>query len=139
MNTGQVSEETGIPAATLRYWRHANIGPASFSLGKRVVYRRSEVERWIAEQEQATRRGGGAAGGAPDRGWCCDRSHSADKSPAQAQKSLHARPVRFYNCPMLVTSPSTQIRFTPRAVQRSVWIAHSPAVGDCVGKRNPAV
>jgi DNA-binding transcriptional MerR regulator len=61
MSTQQVAGETGIPAATLRYWRHADIGPASFTLGRRVVYRRQEVERWIAEQEQATRRGGGAA------------------------------------------------------------------------------
>lgn len=58
MDTKAVSAETGIPAPTLRYWRHANLGPASFSLGRRVVYRREEVERWIAEQELATRRGG---------------------------------------------------------------------------------
>ncbi|WP_081281916.1 helix-turn-helix transcriptional regulator [Mycolicibacterium fortuitum] len=58
MTTLQVSQETGINAGTLRYWRSTNQGPASFSLGKRVVYRRSEVERWIAEQERATRRGG---------------------------------------------------------------------------------
>lgn len=58
MTTGQVSQETGINAGTLRYWRSTNQGPTSFSLGKRVVYRRSEVERWIAEQEAATRRGG---------------------------------------------------------------------------------
>lgn len=58
MTTVQVSQETGINAGTLRYWRSTNQGPASFSLGKRVVYRRSEVERWIAEQEAATRRGG---------------------------------------------------------------------------------
>jgi hypothetical protein len=67
LNTKQVAELTGIPAATLRYWRHADIGPASFTLGGapgrrgRVVYRREEVERWIAEQEKATRRGGGDA------------------------------------------------------------------------------
>jgi predicted DNA-binding transcriptional regulator AlpA len=58
MTTNQVSTETGIPAATLRYWRHSGTGPASFSLGKRVVYRRSEVDRWISEQEQTTKRGG---------------------------------------------------------------------------------
>lgn len=61
MSTGQVSQETGIPEATLRYWRHTNSGPASFTLGKRVVYRRSEIQRWIAEQEAAICRGGGAA------------------------------------------------------------------------------
>ncbi len=61
VTVGQVSSLTGIPVGTLRYWRHANQGPASFSLGKRVLYRKPEVERWIAEQEQATLRGGGAA------------------------------------------------------------------------------
>ncbi|OBB79317.1 transcriptional regulator [Mycolicibacterium peregrinum] len=58
MDTGTVSRITGLPAGTLRYFRSTNQGPASFTLGRRVVYRRSEVERWIAEQEQTTRRGG---------------------------------------------------------------------------------
>ncbi len=58
LDTSKVSELTGLPVGTLRYWRHADVGPASFSLGRRVVYRREEVERWIAEQEKATRRGG---------------------------------------------------------------------------------
>jgi predicted DNA-binding transcriptional regulator AlpA len=61
MTTRQVAEETGINPGTLRYWRATDQGPASFSLGRRVVYRRSEIERWITEQERATRRGGGAA------------------------------------------------------------------------------
>ncbi|MEN4476856.1 helix-turn-helix domain-containing protein [Mycolicibacterium cosmeticum] len=61
LDTGQVSGLTGVPVGTLRYWRCTNQGPASFTLGRRVVYRRSEVESWIAEQEQATRRGGGGA------------------------------------------------------------------------------
>ncbi|WP_255801418.1 helix-turn-helix transcriptional regulator [Mycobacteroides abscessus] len=60
VTVGQVSTLTGIPVGTLRYWRHANQGPTSFSLGKRVLYRKSEVERWISEQEKATRRGGAA-------------------------------------------------------------------------------
>ncbi|WP_435594882.1 helix-turn-helix transcriptional regulator [Tsukamurella tyrosinosolvens] len=46
---------------TLRYLRHAHKGPASFTLGARVLYRRSEVERWLSEQEMATTRGGTAA------------------------------------------------------------------------------
>ena len=37
---------------TLRYYRLRGTGPASFKLGgRRVVYRRSEVDRWVAEQE----------------------------------------------------------------------------------------
>lgn len=63
LHTKQVQEQYGINAGTLRFWRSTNQGPASFTLGQRgrVVYRRSEVERWLAEQEQATRRGGGDA------------------------------------------------------------------------------
>lgn len=59
--TPKVSKITGVPVTTLRYWRHAGLGPASFTLGRRVVYRRSEIERWIAEQEETTRRGGNGA------------------------------------------------------------------------------
>ena len=57
----QVSQMTGVPVGTLRYWRHFDIGPASFTLGRRVVYRRDEVLRWISQQESETRRGGGYA------------------------------------------------------------------------------
>jgi len=58
MGTRAVSDMTGVPVGTLRYWRSTNQGPASFTLGRRVVYRRSEVERWLAERERATKRGG---------------------------------------------------------------------------------
>lgn len=63
LHAKQVEQDYGINAGTLRFWRCTNQGPASFTLGRRgrVVYRRSEVERWIAEQEATTRRGGGAA------------------------------------------------------------------------------
>ncbi|MGI8681146.1 MAG: helix-turn-helix transcriptional regulator [Mycobacteriales bacterium] len=35
------------PVATLRYWRHLGIGPDSFRLGRRVMYRQQDVERWV--------------------------------------------------------------------------------------------
>ncbi|WP_082933013.1 helix-turn-helix transcriptional regulator [Mycolicibacterium elephantis] len=57
----EVSDLTGVPVWTLRYWRHSDIGPASFTLGRRVAYRRDEVLRWISQRESATRRGGGDA------------------------------------------------------------------------------
>ncbi|MFW7415782.1 helix-turn-helix transcriptional regulator [Demequina sp. SO4-18] len=42
-----VSERTGVPINTLRYWRHLGQGPQSFRLGRRVVYAVSDVEAWI--------------------------------------------------------------------------------------------
>ena len=36
------------PVATLRYWRHLGIGPDSFRLGRRVMYRQADVDRWVA-------------------------------------------------------------------------------------------
>jgi hypothetical protein len=41
------------PVATLRYWRHLGIGPAGFRLGRRVMYRREDVDRWICERQRA--------------------------------------------------------------------------------------
>lgn len=60
LTVSQVSDETGVPVGTLRYWRHAEIGPESFKLGRRVVYKRSAVDAWIAAQQLATTRGGPA-------------------------------------------------------------------------------
>jgi predicted DNA-binding transcriptional regulator AlpA len=58
LTTAQVSALTGLSPATLRYWRHADEGPASFRLGKKVFYRRATIERWVEAQEKATTRGG---------------------------------------------------------------------------------
>ena len=38
------------PVATLRYWRHLGIGPRSFRLGRRVLYRTDDLHAWIAQQ-----------------------------------------------------------------------------------------
>jgi predicted DNA-binding transcriptional regulator AlpA len=53
LTTAEVALITRAPAATVRYWRYLGTGPNSFRLGKRVVYRRQEVERWLVEREQA--------------------------------------------------------------------------------------
>ena len=41
------------PVATLRYWRHLAIGPDGFRLGRRVMYRREDLDRWVAGQREA--------------------------------------------------------------------------------------
>ena len=47
------------PVATLRYWRHLGTGPRSFRLGRRVLYRRDDIEAWIQSQhdQDGTRAG----------------------------------------------------------------------------------
>lgn len=46
----EVSEKCRIPAPTLRYWRQTGEGPKSFKVGRRVMYRRSDVEQWLEAQ-----------------------------------------------------------------------------------------
>ncbi|MBH0778742.1 helix-turn-helix transcriptional regulator [Nocardia bovistercoris] len=60
LTTAELAHEYKFNVGTLRYWRHIGYGPASFARGRNVVYRRADVEAWIAEQEQHTRRGGTA-------------------------------------------------------------------------------
>lgn len=38
------------PVATLRYWRHLGTGPRSFRLGRRVLYRRDDLQSWVEAQ-----------------------------------------------------------------------------------------
>jgi predicted DNA-binding transcriptional regulator AlpA len=53
LTTSEVGALTRAPDSTVRYWRHLGIGPRGFRIGRRVVYRRAEVLRWLAEQEAA--------------------------------------------------------------------------------------
>lgn len=58
MTTEEVAEETRIPAASLRWLRHVDRGPRSFKVGRRVMYRREDVEAFMTEAYTATVRGG---------------------------------------------------------------------------------
>jgi predicted DNA-binding transcriptional regulator AlpA len=53
LTTAEVAVITRAPVSTVRYWRHLGTGPRSFRLGRRVVYRRHEVDRWLSERELA--------------------------------------------------------------------------------------
>ncbi|MGO4600083.1 helix-turn-helix transcriptional regulator [Terrabacter sp. 2RAF25] len=55
MTLGQVAELLKTPEATLRWWRHTGQGPSSFRAGRRVLYLRSVVERWIEHQAACDR------------------------------------------------------------------------------------
>ncbi|MFS3127483.1 helix-turn-helix domain-containing protein [Nocardioides sp. Bht2] len=53
MTTAEVSELIRTPAETVRYWRHIGKGPRSFKVGRRVLYRRSDVDSWLEAQYAA--------------------------------------------------------------------------------------
>lgn len=47
LTTREVAEALRIPEATIRYWRHTGTGPKSVKLGRRVMYRREDVEAYV--------------------------------------------------------------------------------------------
>ena len=47
LTISEAAELLRAPVATLRYWRHLGTGPASFRLGRRVLYRRDDLHAWI--------------------------------------------------------------------------------------------
>ena len=46
----EAAELLRAPVATLRYWRHLGIGPRSFRIGRRVLYRSDDLLSWIDAQ-----------------------------------------------------------------------------------------
>ncbi len=52
LTVAEVAEMTRLSVGTLRYRRSVGAGgPASFKLGRRVMYRRADVETWLAEAQ----------------------------------------------------------------------------------------
>ena len=47
LTIAEAAELLRVPVATLRYWRHLEAGPRSFRLGRRVLYRHSDLHDWI--------------------------------------------------------------------------------------------
>ncbi|MBJ7339041.1 MAG: helix-turn-helix domain-containing protein [Mycolicibacterium sp.] len=61
MTTGEAARYTGVAESTLRYYRHADIGPASYAIRTKVLYDRADLDAWIAAQKAASLRGGDVA------------------------------------------------------------------------------
>ena len=43
----EAAELMRTPVATLRYWRHIGTGPKGFRMGRRVLYKATDVREWI--------------------------------------------------------------------------------------------
>lgn len=48
--TKQTATFLQIPVATLHQWRHANIGPPAFRVGRHLRYDPDSVRRWLVEE-----------------------------------------------------------------------------------------
>ena len=59
--TAEVAELCRTSSETVRYWRHIGKGPASFKLGRRVLYAAEDVEAWIDAAREAQSGGPDAA------------------------------------------------------------------------------
>lgn len=49
----QVAEWLQVTTATLKRWRHTRTGPLAMSLGRKVRYRRGDVEDYIERRRRA--------------------------------------------------------------------------------------
>jgi prophage regulatory protein len=57
LDTEQAADYVLHTPSTLRYWRHMGKGPECFSMGgRKVFYRRSVLDAWIAKQEASNPR-----------------------------------------------------------------------------------
>jgi predicted DNA-binding transcriptional regulator AlpA len=60
LDTDEMVASYPWPRATLYAWRHKGVGPPSVRAGRRVLYRRGDVERWLSDRMASERRGEGS-------------------------------------------------------------------------------
>ena len=53
LTTNEAAQRVNVPAATLRFWRHQSRGPRSFRLGRRVMYKAADLDRWVQAQYES--------------------------------------------------------------------------------------
>lgn len=56
VGVADAARQLGVTANMLYIWRHRRQGPASFRIGRRVVYRRAVLDEWVRAQELADSR-----------------------------------------------------------------------------------
>lgn len=52
LNTPEAAEALRLGVATLHRWRKTGKGPAYIEMGRKVYYRRADLERWLDEQQR---------------------------------------------------------------------------------------
>jgi excisionase family DNA binding protein len=56
LSPAQLAEFLGISRDTIYNWRYLRQGPPAVRVGGQVRFRRSDVERWLQENEEEPRR-----------------------------------------------------------------------------------
>lgn len=51
-----VALELGVHIRTLKRWKNLQYGPPSVSIGKRVFYRRADIQAWLSNLGQASKK-----------------------------------------------------------------------------------
>jgi excisionase family DNA binding protein len=59
LGTREVAELLGVDVSTVYAARHHGRGPVSYRRGKRLVFRRTDVDAFLARERDATLRGAG--------------------------------------------------------------------------------
>ncbi|TXI76866.1 MAG: DNA-binding protein [Flavobacteriales bacterium] len=52
LNTAEAAEVLRVAAITLHRWRNSGKGPPYVEMGRKVYYRRADLDRWIEEQQR---------------------------------------------------------------------------------------
>ena len=55
LNTPETAKALRLGTATLQRWRKSGKGPPYIEMGRKVYYRRADLERWIEEQQRPPR------------------------------------------------------------------------------------
>ena len=55
LDTAELSELIGLAKVTIEQWRARGDGPAYSKVGRRVVYKRSDVDAWLDEHKRGKR------------------------------------------------------------------------------------
>lgn len=58
LTTEEVAAVTRTSIDTVRYWRTKGIGPQGARVGKRILYRREDVDTWLRDRFEAALREG---------------------------------------------------------------------------------
>jgi hypothetical protein len=122
LTTDEVALITRAPVSTVRYWRHLGTGPRSFRLGRRVVYRRHEVEQLVRQaiRQAVAVKVVGMANSSRTR--CCPR-------PVRDQSALCRRPAETF-----VLTPQIAAEGSQPIVTAAPYSTRTPVTRRWIGR-----